>query len=164
MAESGSKPRRKDAWFTRADLCRIFDVTEQTFDRSIRPRIDQSRIRRIAGKVLYFARGIIDDRAASASSGETSNPKNLALDDYRGERTALARLERMEREGSLVRIEVVRQKLLRVAEVLRAANATLQRQFGHDAYSLIEEAILALLAEFLLRPGDAAPSGEHPRG
>ena len=133
MAEAGSKPRRKDAWFTRAELCRLFDVAEQTFDRSIRPKFGNSRTKKVGSKTLYHGRGCLDDWSESQSGGKSANPKNLALDDYRSERTAIARLERMEREGSLVRIEMVRQRLLRAAEVLRAANATLQRQFGHDS-------------------------------
>jgi hypothetical protein len=60
----------------------------------------------------------------------TSSP---ALEDYRRERAALAKLERQERERRLLPREEVRQTLARIAGILRAAGDALQRQYGADA-------------------------------
>jgi len=69
----------------------------------------------------------------------TSSP---ALEDYRRERAALAKLERQERERRLLPREEVRQTLARIAAVLRAAGDSLQRQYGPDALNILREALL----------------------
>jgi len=60
---------------------------------------------------------------------------------YREERTLLLRLERHEREGSLVSREKSHQCWLRVAAVLHAAGETLQRQFGAAALRILNRAL-----------------------
>jgi len=64
-----------------------------------------------------------------------------ALERYREERAALARLDRLEREGSLVPRDEVRQALGRVAAMLRSTGDTLQRQFGPAALEVFLEAL-----------------------
>jgi hypothetical protein len=64
-----------------------------------------------------------------------------ALERYREERAAMARLDRLEREGSLLPRDDVREALGRVATMLRTAGETLQRQFGPAAGDILYEAI-----------------------
>ena len=70
-------------------------------------------------------------------TGETSP----ALERYREERAALARLDRLEREHVLVNRQEIREGLSRIASVLRTAGDTLQRQFGPGALEILNEAL-----------------------
>ena len=64
-----------------------------------------------------------------------------ALERYREERAALARLDRLEREGHLLPRDEVREALGRIAAILRSAGDTLQRQFGQPAADILLEAL-----------------------
>lgn len=64
-----------------------------------------------------------------------------ALEDYRRERTKLARLERMQKEASLLPRDVVHQSLARWAGILRSAGEALSRQFGAEARQIMDEAL-----------------------
>jgi hypothetical protein len=64
-----------------------------------------------------------------------------ALERYREERAAIARLDRLEREGLLVPRDEIRQVLGRVATILRGAGDALQRQFGPMALEILYEAL-----------------------
>jgi hypothetical protein len=64
-----------------------------------------------------------------------------ALEEYREERTKLARLERRQREGSLIPRDEAREALGRIAAVLRGAGDELQRQFGAEALAILDEAL-----------------------
>jgi hypothetical protein len=71
-------------------------------------------------------------------NGGTSSP---ALERYREERAALARLDRLERERVLIPRDRCREALGRVAAILRSAGDTLGRQFGPGATELLYEAL-----------------------
>jgi hypothetical protein len=64
-----------------------------------------------------------------------------ALERYREERAALARLDRLEREGSLIPRDTARAALARIAAILRGAGDALGRQFGSAATDLLYEAL-----------------------
>lgn len=64
-----------------------------------------------------------------------------ALERYREERAAMARLDRLEREASLLPRDEVREALGRVSSILRSAGETLQRQFGDAAVEILCEAL-----------------------
>ena len=64
-----------------------------------------------------------------------------ALERYREERAAIARLDRLERERELLPRDDVRQALGRIASILRGAGDTLQRQFGQAAVEILYEAM-----------------------
>lgn len=64
-----------------------------------------------------------------------------ALERYREERSALARLDRLDREGALLPRDEVREALGRIAAILRTAGETLQRQFGSEAADILYEAL-----------------------
>jgi hypothetical protein len=64
-----------------------------------------------------------------------------ALERYREERAAIARLDRLEREGKLLPRDEVREAMGRVASVLRSAGDALQRQFGPSAVEILYEAL-----------------------
>ena len=62
-----------------------------------------------------------------------------ALERYREERAAIARLDRLEREGQLLPRDEVREALGRIAAILRGAGDTLQRQYGQAAADILLE-------------------------
>lgn len=64
-----------------------------------------------------------------------------ALERYREERALLARLDRREREGTLVPRHQVRDGLERIAAILRAAGDQLQREYGAGALELLSDAL-----------------------
>lgn len=64
-----------------------------------------------------------------------------ALERYREERAALARLERLEREGRLIPRDQAREGMGRIAALLRGAGDALQQQFGAAAVEILDEAL-----------------------
>jgi len=86
----------------------------------------------LADNALKLAR---DDSDLLTGSGSP------ALERYREERAAMARLDRLEREQELVSRELTREALSRVAAVLRNAGDALQRQFGPAAVEILYDAL-----------------------
>ena len=85
-------------------------------------------------------------------------PASPALERYREERAALARLARLEREGELLPRDLVRQSLSKTASIIRTAGEALQKQFGDSAAEMLYEAIGDAEAEierFFSEPADA---------
>lgn len=68
-------------------------------------------------------------------------PTSPALERYREERAAMARMMRLEREGELLPRDLVRQSLSKTATILRNAGESMQKQFGQSAADLLYEAI-----------------------
>lgn len=64
-----------------------------------------------------------------------------ALERYREERAAMARLDRLEREQSLLPRDEAREGLGRIAARIRAAGEQLERQFGPGAREVLDEAL-----------------------
>jgi hypothetical protein len=64
-----------------------------------------------------------------------------ALERYREERAAIARLDRLERESRLIPRDDVRESLGRIAAILRGAGDALQREFGPAAVEVLYEAL-----------------------
>ena len=64
-----------------------------------------------------------------------------ALERYREERAAMARLDRLEREQKLIPRDAARESLGRIAAILRGAGESLQREFGAAAVEILYEAL-----------------------
>jgi len=89
-----------------------------------------------------------------------------ALERYREERAALARLDRLERERNLLPRDEMRQMLGRVAAILRGAGDTLQRLYGVAAVEVLFEALDDAEREIERSFGEDTDSnvGESPDG
>ena len=85
-----------------------------------------------------------------------------ALERYREERAAMARLDRLEREGSLINRDDARQAMGRIASILRGAAEMLQRDFGAEAGEVLIEALVDAEREIQQAFGD--PAGEQDAG
>ncbi len=70
-----------------------------------------------------------------------AGPESPALERYREDRALLARLDRKEREQSLIPRDQARIALGRIASIIRNCGETLQRQFGPAALEILNEAI-----------------------
>lgn len=70
-----------------------------------------------------------------------ANPASLALEEYRRERAHLARLERQERDRTLLPRDAMRVYLLRVALIVRNLGEALAREFGPIAATMLDEAL-----------------------
>lgn len=68
-------------------------------------------------------------------------PSSPALEQYRKHRAAMALLDLRERRGNLLPRDQVHALLVRLAGLLRSAGEVLQRQFGVDAATVLEEAL-----------------------
>lgn len=68
-------------------------------------------------------------------------PSSPALEQYRKHRAAMALLDLRERRGSLLPRERLHALLVRLAALIRSAGEILQRQFGSDAATVLEEAL-----------------------
>jgi hypothetical protein len=84
------------------------------------------------------ARNLGTDSADPLLAAGGSSP---ALERYRDERANLARLDRLEREHTLVDRELSHQAWQRVAGVLHRCGEVLQRQFGPAALRLLNQAL-----------------------
>src|SRR4051812_7280136 len=89
----------------------------------------------LADNALKLARD--DDDPLLAGTGGSSP----ALERYREERAALAKLDRLERERSLIPRDRCREALGRIATILRSAGDALGRQFGSGATDVLYEAL-----------------------
>lgn len=88
-----------------------------------------------------------------------SGPASPALERYREERAALARLDRLERQGRLMPRRDARLGMGLIAGMLRGGLEALERQFGREAAEIVLEAIEDAEAEIARRFG-APPDAE----
>jgi len=73
------KPKRDEAWLSRAQIAGVFDVSVQYFDRVIRPLVASNHIRRRNGRVWFYGRGVVEAWArAQAPQPSTVEP---SIDD-----------------------------------------------------------------------------------
>lgn len=141
------QPRHDDGWMTSTEMRRAFDVTEKSFHRDIKPHFPADCIRRDGRKVMFNGRACIEAWAERKKNGSDPDPllaadtDSPALERYREERSQLARLDRLEREKTLLPRGDVHDGLSRLAHILRQAGETLQRQFGAEAAAVLNEAL-----------------------
>ncbi len=124
------------------------------------PTIDLTKLvpglyRFLADNSRKLARDEDEDEALLAGGGGNSP----ALEAYRVEKAALARLDRLEREGQLIPREEARQRLGQAGAVLRTAGETLQRQYGPAAAEILFEALNDAKREIDRTFGDPADGG-----
>ena len=85
---------------------------------------------------------------ATTDDGETGDEDNNPwLEEYRKEKTLLARMDRRERERGLLDRERTHSFMLRVASLLRGVTDKIQRIFGESAYEILNDAIDDMEAE-----------------
>lgn len=93
----------------------------------------------------YFALRREDPEDPMGSGGDSP-----ALERWREEKWMLARLDRQEREKTLIPRDLVREIMVLQSTIVRPALESLQRQFGPEAYDLMAGA----LADYLRAAGE----------
>jgi hypothetical protein len=93
------------------------------------------------------ARADASARQARDVDGDLSGAPSPALERYREERAALARMDRLERENVLIPRADVHAAMVRLAVILRGAGERLGRDFGPGAQAVMGEALKAFEAE-----------------
>jgi hypothetical protein len=97
--------------------------------------------------------------AEHAKAKHKEEPDSPALERFREERALLARLDRLEREGSLLPRDLVHTALGVFASTVRQGLEQIQRQFGRDAYQMMDEVLTdgqnAMLATIAAATSDA---------
>ncbi|MCA9016785.1 MAG: hypothetical protein KDA77_15740 [Planctomycetaceae bacterium] len=106
-----------------------------------------------AGRTINLndvVRALHDFLAANARRlGENDSEDDLlysssgspALERYREERAKLAKLDRLERESTLVPRDEIRTGLVQIAGILRTAGEALQQNYGNGASEILNEAL-----------------------
>jgi len=129
-------------------MLRVFDISDNTFNRSIRPYIPKRYIRKSkGGRLFFYGRGVLEAWAErrlplpDATDPLLAGGTSQALEEYRRERAKLARLDRLEREGQLVRRSEIHEALALLAAHIRKAGERLGRRFGPDAQEILDEAL-----------------------
>ena len=121
------------------------------------PTINLSQVARalhdfLADNALKLSR---DDDPLMSGSG------SVALERYREERAAIARLDRMEREGSLLPRDEVREAMGRVASMIRGAGDALQRHYGQAAAEILTDALDDAEREIIRTFANDTPAAEE---
>ncbi|MBN1458343.1 MAG: hypothetical protein JXA57_02320 [Armatimonadetes bacterium] len=101
------------------------------------------------------ARKLAEDDLDPLMAGGSSQ----ALEDYRRERAKIARLERLEREGRVVRVDEIRVGLQTISSHLRRAGEQIARQGHGEAHSILEEGLDASEEEIRARFGGGHEGG-----
>jgi|GEM_PF-2091175 hypothetical protein len=154
-----------EPWLTTKQIAVLFGCTGGNVTKTITPHAPESARRKVKGVPQYhiptlitaYTQHRIDQHdkkqrktaAQSAAAGDEmlSGPPGLpegsspALEAYRVERAAMAKLERLEREQALLPRDAVHDALARVANILRGAGETLQRSYGPEAQAALDEAL-----------------------
>ena len=82
-------------------------------------------------------------KLAALSTGDPllDGESTPALERYRNARAILAEMDIEERSGQLIRRDVAHDNLMLIASLLRGAGVVLQRQFGDEAHTILDEAL-----------------------
>ena len=83
-----------------------------------------------------------EDQLKSESADLISDSSSPALERYREEKAALARMERLRQERNLLPLDQVRAGNVRLAGILRQAGEQLRRDFGPEAAGILHEALV----------------------
>jgi len=143
-----------DLWLTPQQIARLLSMSRANWDR-LRPRLASGDVRKVSRRIYISAAAAVRiytrielDRQARRLAPEGADPlladaggRSPALERYREERAILARLDRQEKQGDLLRREVVHQLYSRLAHMLRAAGQILQERYGAGANEAVTEAL-----------------------
>lgn len=126
-------------------------MSENVFNRAIRPTFPPDCIRREGGRVWFYTRGCIDAWAASqsptggiaAAEGDPllRGPNTAQLERYRRLKADMVELDLAERKRTLIPRAEIHAALGQIAGILRSASQALGREFGARAQELLLEAL-----------------------
>lgn len=156
-------------WYDTNELLAFFGCSRDYFNSSLRQlATNENEVRKVNGKNYFHAPTLIrnwknkpvlknnhnapkhlregsspptEEELLLTTQGADSGP---AIERYRHEKFLLARLDRREREGVLMRRDAVHFVLSEMAGVWRDACDRVQRQAGPDVHEILADACVAM--------------------
>lgn len=122
------------------------------------PECPRKRTGRYDGRaVVEWVRGTLDK---TSPADMLAGPTSPALERYREERAAMAKLDRLERENTLMSRADVYEGMTIAGTRMRRACSVLQKRFGPDALQIIHDALDDVDRLVEERFGDGGTTGE----
>ncbi len=162
----GAEARRERAWISKGQMLLVWDVSEQVFDRNIRPHFPLDCVRQQKNRVWFYSRGCIEGYlrrplAVDAEDAEMyAGFDSPALEKFREARAGLANLDLKEREKELVSRTDMRTGLARLGALYRGVGEKLQRKYGPEAADLLNEVMDEAEREFRGMFGEEEDHGQ----
>ena len=148
--------KRPAGWLTRVTAANAFGVSERGFDSCIRPLAPTDCVKGTGKGLRFYVRGIIEawsDRRVDAVSAKAPNGDPMlsgsaspALERYRDERAKLAKLDRLEREKTLVELAMVYEYMDSITIHLRRVCERLETECGARAREIYEAGLQEAVA------------------
>lgn len=158
--------RRESGWVNRADMRRVLDLSEQALDRA-RASFPTDGVRKNSrGALAFYARDccvawVLARYAGGDGDNLLGGSGSPALEAFRRERARLAKLDRLEREGALIRRTDVRYGLDRLAALLRSFAERLRTRHGQEAAALLDDVLSTFDRELVDHFRQPAQDADH---
>jgi len=144
----------KTVWLTIPQSAEICGLSDGAFRHDYRPKIPKGKLHEKKQGVTVYLNGqtvvktLFDAREESrARAGKLSKSADAtimdggALERLRDEKAQIAKLERLERERSLIPRDEIHDLMNQLAGILRSAGECLQRTHGNGAQQILDDAI-----------------------
>jgi len=139
-------------WVSIREATALIGVSPDHFYRQILPIVAEEHTTKRGGRRWVIGRAVVEAhmaRIVERVSGEDSDPlmvggsgsRSPALERYRAEKALLAKMEREEKEGSLIPRDLIRRGFTVAAGLIRQAGEILQRDFGTAAADVLNRAL-----------------------
>jgi hypothetical protein len=135
-------------WFTRVEAAALCDLSPRQFDEVVRPRIKDGE--RGTARTLRFngpavVKALLDYRKPKSADDPDGiffeGPDSPALERWRIARAKLAERDVDEREGTVIRINLMRDALRAGTTAMRATGDRLTRGYGNEAGEIFNEGV-----------------------
>lgn len=156
--------QHKYGWFNRHQICEFLSCTPHWFDQNLKPKIPEQAVDKGELTHLFHGRTVIEVYASNRvyvsnkAKGQIASVTG-AVDDFadsdlfgpftnspmmercRLEKWRLLKMQRKEKQGSLISRKKVREALSRCSALLREAGERLKRSFGQRSIEILNEAL-----------------------
>jgi hypothetical protein len=126
---------------TLAGLAQCFDISTRAIRDWKEKGCPLENGRYCLPEVIAWRDGWQKRSAPDPEEMELMGGDSPALERLREEKYQLARLDRLERERQLVRVDDLLQPLMEAAAVVRAAGERIGRDYGPEAQEIVNEAV-----------------------
>ena len=144
--------RLPDDWISPRRAGQLIAVSPSAFWSAIAPHVAPGETVKVAGRRYFDPRAIVavhTKRIAQKLTTPDADPlmvgdsggRSPALERYRAEKALLAKMEREEKEGSLIPRDLIRRAFTVAANLIRQAGELLQRDFGTAAADVLNRAL-----------------------
>lgn len=138
-------------WYSRQEMAAVLDVSEQHFDRSLRPLAPAAGVKTVDRRPYFHGRKLLDAWAASLSrpsgsgtddeDGDDGAPDSPWLEKLREYRARQERVKLALMDGTAIPRDQAEAALAQFFAVMRQAAEALQRQYDDQAAGIFNDAI-----------------------